>query len=65
MRISTRYDIGQTVYVVHDIEQLARMVVGITIRPGAVFYSLCNGDNSGDFYEIELSDVVDVVKKVG
>lgn len=63
MEIKTKYDLKQLVYLVHDPEQLPRMVTEITIiTPKLIRYLLSCGGDSSDHYEHEISAVKDEVK---
>lgn len=56
MTITTKYDLKQLVYLVHDPEQLQRMVTGINIiTPKLVSYQLSCGADTSDHYEYELA----------
>ncbi|MGQ0740199.1 MAG: hypothetical protein ACT4OJ_14200 [Bacteroidota bacterium] len=56
MEIKTKYDIKQHVYLVHDTEQLQRMVTGIqVITPKLICYQLSCGSEQSDHYEYEIS----------
>ena len=62
MKINTRYDIGDIVYLKTDINQKERMVTAITITIGSHVYSLSCGVDSSEHYEIEITDTKDVMK---
>ena len=64
MKITTKYDIEDIVYLVTDTEQSERIVVSISIHPNnLIMYSLMCGVETSDHYEFELSDKVDIMKK--
>ena len=57
------FQIGQIVYLKTDIEQLARMVTGITLKPNkGVTYWLSLGGEETCHYAIEISSERDIVK---
>ena len=62
MKINTRYDIGDIVYLKTDTNQKERMVTAIIITVGSHAYSLSCGDDSSEHYDIEISDTKDVMK---
>lgn len=56
MIINTLYDIGDTVYLTTDKEQLPRLITDIKISPGNVqMYEVMNGTTASRHYEMELS----------
>lgn len=63
MRIRTKYDFGQIVYLTTDSEQLPRLVVGIDLTPGQIIYAVQNGTVCSKHYDFELSTTKDVVMK--
>ncbi|MGQ0738377.1 MAG: hypothetical protein ACT4OJ_04890 [Bacteroidota bacterium] len=63
MEIKTKYDLKQMLYIMHDPEQLPRMVTEITIiTPRLIRYQLSCGSENSDHYEYELSAEEDKVK---
>ncbi len=55
MIINTLYDIGDTVYLTTDKEQLPRLVTNITVSPSNLHsYEVINGTDVSKHYEIEL-----------
>lgn len=64
MIIKTKYEIGETVFVTHDIEQRARMITGIRITPGSHIYQTSQGINVTEFYEFELTKEKDILKTI-
>lgn len=64
MKIITKYDIQDVVYLVTDMEQTERIIISISILPNnLIIYSLMCGTESSDHYEFELSESQDVIKK--
>lgn len=65
MKIDTKFNLGQIVYLVTDTEQLKRIVVCIEVMGGGghVLYGLSQGTTYTRHYESEISDQVDVVYK--
>lgn len=56
MKIETKYDIDEIVFLMHDPDQLQRMIIGINCRPGNQhIYILACGAASSDHYEIEIA----------
>lgn len=47
--------IGDTVYLIHDPEQLPRFITGIIIRPNDFMYEVVSGKELSNHYRIELS----------
>lgn len=64
MKITTKYNIEDSVYLVTDSEQVERIITAITIYPNnLIMYELMCGVEQSDHYEFELSDKVDVIKR--
>lgn len=60
--INNKFNFGQTVYLITDKDQLPRMVVSISIRPGEIiWYGLCHGTLYSEHYEMEVSETKDVL----
>ncbi len=56
MDVKTKYDLRQYVYLIHDPEQVHRMITDIHIHTPRLFsYDLCSGSESSTHYEHELS----------
>ena len=53
--IDNKYNIGETVYLKTDPEQLERLVIAITINPHGLIYKLSCGNTFNDFYDVEIS----------
>lgn len=52
----TTYTFGDIVYLKTDIEQIPRIVIAFTIRPGGVvYYELGCGPDSSFHFDIEIS----------
>ena len=62
MKVETKFDIGQTVYLITDKEQLERIVTGIYIRHGSHLYDVSNSVNMSAHYDYEMSDEKDITK---
>jgi hypothetical protein len=60
--MTPKYKLGQTVYLITDVEQLPRMVTGITLRPNTILYSLSLSVNETTHYEMEISSERDILK---
>lgn len=64
MKITTKYNIEDSVYLVTDSEQVERIITGIQIFPNnLIMYTLMCGVESSEHYEFELSDKPDVIKR--
>ena len=64
MTINNRYKIGETVYLVTDPEQYARIITGIKVRPGGLLmYELSCAEEASEHYDFEISDKEDKVIK--
>jgi hypothetical protein len=63
--IDNKYDIGDIVYAVTDIEQHPRIVTGIMKRMTTVLYETSQGVNSAWFNDYELSPNKNELMKAG
>jgi hypothetical protein len=64
MKINTKYNIEDSVYLVTDAEQSERIIISITILPNSlIVYSVMCGTESSEHYEFELCENIDVIKK--
>lgn len=50
------YDIGQTVYLKTDTEQLQRIITAITIRQTGIIYELSQGEKVSSHYDFEITE---------
>jgi hypothetical protein len=64
MVIDNKYEIGQTVYLKTDVEQLQRIVSAITQRQGTIIYELCCGKDTSGHYDFEITEDENVEIKV-
>ena len=64
MVVDNKYNIGQTVYLKHDPEQLKRIVQSIQINPGNLSYCLGCGSVGSWHYEFEISEEVNILERV-
>jgi hypothetical protein len=55
MDIKNSFEIGEILYLKHDIEQLPRMVTGIKINPYDITYEVISGIEVSNHYDFELS----------
>ena len=62
MLLDSKYDICQIVYLITDKDQNGRMVIGVTFRSTGVLYELSFNGGSSWHFEIEISEVKDIVK---
>ena len=66
MTIKNKFEIGQTVYLVTDPEQMPNIVTGINIKPGnRLTYDVCFMSNTNDYYDFELSAEKNVLTACG
>lgn len=56
------FNIGDTVYIRTDREQIEHLCVGYNVRPDGVMYVIVNGQDESLHYGIELSKERDIVK---
>lgn len=65
MIIENKFEIGDTVYLVTDREQVTRMVIGFCIRPkNNILYDLTSGNLVSSHYEFEISREENTAMKV-
>lgn len=64
MKIETKFDIEQMVYLKTDQEQLERMVTTIKFMGSAILYGLAHGTSESWHFEFEITSSQDVLKKV-
>lgn len=62
--MNNKFNIGDIVYLIHDTEQLPRMVTGINVRSNGLIYLLNLGITESFHYDFEISTQEDVLKKV-
>ena len=55
MVVDNIYNIGDTVYLKTDIDQLSRLVTGLTIRTGCTMFELSCGEKASMHYDFEIS----------
>ena len=55
MVIENKYNIGETVYLVTDVDQKPRIVTGINVTVTGIRYNLVNGVTDTYHYELEMS----------
>lgn len=55
MQINNKFDIGDTVYLKTDPEQLPRIVTAIEITPNEITYRLMQGENNSYHYGFEIT----------
>ena len=53
--IENSFNIGEIVYLRHDIEQLPRMIVGININKYNILYELISGTVVSNHLDFEMS----------
>lgn len=65
MVIDNKHNFGDTVYLITDPDQCSRLVIAVRIDPGNVLmYLLRSCEESNWFYEFEMTNEPDTVKKV-
>lgn len=68
MKISTKYNFGDLVYITNDPEQKEYMVIGIIVRPGdslktySTCYELDHIGETVEMYDFQLTQEKDVLK---
>lgn len=67
MKIETKFNVGDAVFLVHEPEQVAWMIVGITIAGGAmgIIYTLVCGLEMYQAHEVELTYEKDPLRAIG
>jgi hypothetical protein len=66
MFIENTFEIGQTVYLKTDPDQLERFVTGLFVRPGnRLMYELACAEDTSQHYDFEISAERDAVKAAG
>ncbi len=58
------YNLGDIVFLKTDSDQLARMVIGINVRPNGNMFGLANGVNESWHFAIEMSPTKDILKAI-
>lgn len=61
MVIDNKYNIGDLVFLKTDQDQLARMVICISLTSNGISYELASGAISTSHYELELSKEKNIV----
>ena len=56
MVIENKYEIGQTVYLVTDEDQLPRKVFAIIVEPYGLIYKLVHGTFVSEHYDFEINE---------
>lgn len=62
--IDNKYNIGDTVYLITDKEQLPRMVFSFVVYRNEIVYRLATGGTSSDHYDFEISDTKNILADV-
>lgn len=55
--MTPKFNIGETIFLKTDIDQLPRIVIGYTVRAFTIMYDLACGNSSSWHYDIEISKV--------
>ena len=62
MTIKTKYNFGDTVYIINDPKQKPYIIVGLTVKPGgAILFDIDYGGDVKEMYEFQISAEKDVV----
>lgn len=61
MVIDNKYDLGDLVYIKTDVDQRARLVTGITLRPFGMVYELSLSENTSNHFDFEMSSEKDFI----
>jgi hypothetical protein len=56
MVIDNKFEIGQTVYLKTDTEQLMRIITGLTVRATSIVYELSIGERTSNHFDFEISE---------
>ena len=64
MIIDNKYEIGQTVYLITDKDQEARVVHAFKVFRSEILYCLCCGTMTSEHYDFELSDTKNILADV-
>ena len=64
MRIDTKYDIGETVYLKTDTDQKQRMIRQITVKRNGLEYNLVCGSDESWHEDFEFTTEKDVLKLI-
>lgn len=64
LTIDVAFELGQTVYLKTDKEQLPRIVTRYWVSKSAVLYALGCGTGETTHFDLEISDSVDVLTKI-
>jgi hypothetical protein len=65
MNIKNKYEIGQPVFLVTDPEQIPGMIISIRVSKLGLTYEVRFDCEVLDLYEMEITDRVDELKKMG
>lgn len=59
--IDNKFEIGETVYLVTDKDQLPNVVFSIEVTQGNLLYKIAHGTTTSEHYDFELSREVNVI----
>ena len=62
MVIDNKYEIGDKVFLLTDVDQAERIVTGIYISPNGLTYELSCGNSDSTHYDFEITKKKDVLK---
>lgn len=64
MNIKNVFNIGETVYLVTDVDQNPRLIYGFVIHQSEILYKVICGTQQSENYDFELSREKNVLLKV-
>jgi len=64
MVIESKFNLGETVYLITDEDQKPRIVTGINVTLSGLRYNLVNGVTDTYHYEIEISSEKNILAKI-
>lgn len=61
MVLDNKYEIGQTVYLITDSEQLPRIVFCFIVYRNELLYRLATGTTTSEHYDFEISETKNLI----
>lgn len=62
--IDNKYEIGDTVYLITDKEQMARLVYSFIVYRNEILYTLATGITNSNHYDFEITDTKNILADV-
>lgn len=62
--VKSEYKIGDIVFLITDVDQFARIITGILIRPDGIRYYISNATQETIHFELELSKEINEIIKL-